>query len=183
MSCDKSIHCYIVHYKYTTNEKFYVEAVDAKSEPHLKYKPKPQLYLNENHQIACASQLDSQIFLYGKQIFVNLIDHREAEDIFDDTIMLSLQDGIFCYNCINCLDETNVVQSMLPKHKITDVLMIFKKNELGGFRGTNDLQICKSDSLSGLLVSLITFHGLSRDWLDWTDGTILSGRKFYDGTG
>ncbi|KAK0169838.1 hypothetical protein PV328_010475 [Microctonus aethiopoides] len=92
------------------------------------------------------------------------IDHRGAENIFekefrsvawkighdqqqmeyfslskDDTIMLSVQDGIFCNNCINCLDQINVVQSMLPKRKITDVFMIIKENEFGGFRGTNDL--------------------------------------------
>lgn len=44
-------------------------------EPNLKYKPNPQLCLNENHQIACARHLDAQIFHYGKQILVNLVIH------------------------------------------------------------------------------------------------------------
>ncbi|KAK0075222.1 hypothetical protein PV325_007195, partial [Microctonus aethiopoides] len=51
--------------------------------PNLKYQPKPHLYLNENHQIVCARHLDAQIFYCGKQILVNLIDHRGAEEILE----------------------------------------------------------------------------------------------------
>ncbi|KAK0096381.1 hypothetical protein PV326_005655 [Microctonus aethiopoides] len=49
--------------------------------------------------------------------------------------------------------------------------------------GSKVLQNIHQDSLSGLYVSLITFHRLSRDWLNLTDRTILCGHKFYDGTG
>ncbi|KAK0077686.1 hypothetical protein PV325_003590 [Microctonus aethiopoides] len=157
-------------------------------EPNLKYKPNPQLCLNENHQIACARHLDAQIFHYGKQILVNLIDHRGPEDILEkefrsvvsqignqnvryeafdfhaecrhmrwdrlnnlmdrlahdqeqmgyfllskDGTMLSVQDGVFRTNCIDCLDRTNVVQSMLAKRSLTDAL-----TKLGILRALQD---------------------------------------------
>lgn len=41
--------------------------------PNLKYKPKPQISLHEDHQSACARHFDAQIFHYGKQILVNLV--------------------------------------------------------------------------------------------------------------
>ncbi|XP_011307629.1 phosphatidylinositide phosphatase SAC1 [Fopius arisanus] len=145
--------------------------------PNLKYKPKPQLNSHENHQVAASRHFDTQIFHYGKQILVNLIDHRGAEDVlekaFRDTVarignqnvryeafdfhaecrhmrwdrlnilmdrlahdqeqmgyfllsrdgaLLSVQDGVFRTNCIDCLDRTNVVQSMLAKRALTDAL-------------------------------------------------------------
>ncbi|XP_014209737.1 phosphatidylinositide phosphatase SAC1 [Copidosoma floridanum] len=145
--------------------------------PNLKYKPKPVLASNESHLIACARHFESQIFHYGKQILINLIDHKGAEatlekayrdivqelknqnikyEAFDfhaecgkmqwhrleilmarlahdqeqmgyflltrDNVLLSVQDGIFRTNCIDCLDRTNVVQSMLAKRVLTDTL-------------------------------------------------------------
>ncbi|CAD6233880.1 GSCOCG00012319001-RA-CDS [Cotesia congregata] len=146
-------------------------------EPNLKYKPKPQLCSHENHQIAASRHLDAQIFHYGKQILVNLIDHRGAENVLEkeyravvsrignqnvryeafdfhaecrhmrwdrlnilmdrlahdqeqmgyfllsrDGSLLSVQDGVFRTNCIDCLDRTNVVQSMLAKRALVDAL-------------------------------------------------------------
>ncbi|XP_034951081.1 phosphatidylinositide phosphatase SAC1 [Chelonus insularis] len=157
-------------------------------EPNLKYKPKPQLLLHENHQIACSRHLDAQIFHYGKQILVNLIDHRNAEGILEqefrsaiskignpdvryeafdfhaecrhmrwdrlnilmdrlahdqeqmgyfllskDGALISAQDGVFRTNCIDCLDRTNVVQSMLAKRALTDAL-----GKLGILRNLED---------------------------------------------
>lgn len=145
--------------------------------PNLKYKPKPQLSAHEDHQTACARHFDSQIFHYGKQILVNLIDQHGPEatleksyrdvvqrinnqnvryEAFDfhaecrrlrwdrlnilmdrlahdqeqmgyflltrDGLLLSAQDGVFRTNCIDCLDRTNVVQSMLAKRVLNEIL-------------------------------------------------------------
>lgn len=43
-----------------------------------------------------------------------------------DGALLSVQDGVFRTNCIDCLDRTNVVQSMIAKRVLNDVL-----NKLG----------------------------------------------------
>lgn len=43
--------------------------------PNLKYKPKPQLSIHEDHQTACARHFEAQIFHYGKQILINLVSH------------------------------------------------------------------------------------------------------------
>lgn len=39
-----------------------------------------------------------------------------------DGALLSAQDGVFRTNCIDCLDRTNVVQSMLAKRVLNEVL-------------------------------------------------------------
>lgn len=39
-----------------------------------------------------------------------------------DGVLLSAQDGVFRTNCIDCLDRTNVVQSMLAKRVLNEVL-------------------------------------------------------------
>lgn len=39
-----------------------------------------------------------------------------------DNVLVSVQDGIFRTNCIDCLDRTNVVQSMLAKRVFADTL-------------------------------------------------------------
>lgn len=39
-----------------------------------------------------------------------------------DGLLLSVQDGVFRTNCIDCLDRTNVVQSMLAKRVLNEVL-------------------------------------------------------------
>ncbi|XP_046738405.1 phosphatidylinositol-3-phosphatase SAC1 isoform X1 [Diprion similis] len=145
--------------------------------PNLKYKPKPVLNNQEDHHTACARHFETQIFHYGKQILVNLIDHRGAEDVLEkaycdivnrignqnvryesfdfhaecrkmrwdrlnilmdrlahdqeqmgsftlsrDGALLSAQDGVFRTNCIDCLDRTNVVQSMLARRALSDAL-------------------------------------------------------------
>lgn len=43
--------------------------------PNLKYKPKPQLSIHEDHQTACARHFEAQIFHYGKQILINLVSY------------------------------------------------------------------------------------------------------------
>ncbi|XP_017104062.2 phosphatidylinositol-3-phosphatase SAC1 isoform X2 [Drosophila bipectinata] len=42
--------------------------------------------------------------------------------IFDDGKLVSTQTGVFRTNCIDCLDRTNVVQSMLARRSLTAVL-------------------------------------------------------------
>lgn len=44
--------------------------------PNLKYKPKPTINNQEDHQIACARHFETQIFHYGKQILVNLVSYH-----------------------------------------------------------------------------------------------------------
>lgn len=42
--------------------------------------------------------------------------------LLEDGTLLSTQDGVFRTNCIDCLDRTNVVQSMIAKKVLNDVL-------------------------------------------------------------
>lgn len=127
---------------------------------------------------AFAKHIDSQLLHYGRQVIINLIDHRGPEDTLEkayanvvgllansavryeafdfhaecrkmrwdrlnilidrlaheqdefsvfhlrrDGTLLSSQDGVFRTNCIDCLDRTNVVQSMLAKRSLTQTLM------------------------------------------------------------
>jgi len=39
-----------------------------------------------------------------------------------DGALFSAQDGVFRTNCIDCLDRTNVVQGMLAKRVLNEVL-------------------------------------------------------------
>lgn len=145
--------------------------------PDLRYKPPPKLIDGENHMSAFARHLEIQLMQYGRQVLVNLIDHRGAEQTlevaFDNAVsqlnnsnvryesfdfhaecrhmrwdrlsilldrlaheqddfscflltrdgtLASIQDGVFRTNCIDCLDRTNVVQSMLARRSLTYVL-------------------------------------------------------------
>ncbi|PRD23069.1 UNVERIFIED_CONTAM: Sacm1l [Trichonephila clavipes] len=140
--------------------------------PNLKYKPKPALN-NYNHLDGFQRHFDNQIFTYGPQIIVNLIDHKGAEnklekaladvvnscgntnikyesfdfhhecrkmrwdrlsilidrlrqDLLDMGYFMMLRDGsvpivqegVFRTNCVDCLDRTNVVQSMLARESL-----------------------------------------------------------------
>ncbi|XP_069676100.1 phosphatidylinositol-3-phosphatase SAC1 [Periplaneta americana] len=144
--------------------------------PNLKYKPKPRLQ-NENHAEAFSRHFDTQIFNYGRQVLINLVDHSGAEGILErsygemvnrmgnpniryesfdfhaecrhlrwdrlsilidrlaheqdefgcflltrDGTLVSLQDGVFRTNCVDCLDRTNVVQSMLARRSLTQIM-------------------------------------------------------------
>lgn len=115
---------------------------------------------------------------YGKQVMVNLIDQRGAEELLEkefaaavsrsasqneryeafdfhaeckkmrwdrlnilidrlaheqdefgvfhlrrDGVLLAAQDGVFRTNCVDCLDRTNVVQSMLAKRSLEQTLV------------------------------------------------------------
>ncbi|XP_075238131.1 phosphatidylinositol-3-phosphatase SAC1 [Lycorma delicatula] len=146
-------------------------------QPNLKYKPRPALMQSENHVEAFAKHFDTQVIDYGRQIVVNLVDHRgsegELEEAYKDMVnrvnnnnvryesfdfhaecrkmrwdrlkilidrlaheqdefshflllrdgtLASLQDGVFRTNCIDCLDRTNVVQSMLARRSLNNVL-------------------------------------------------------------
>lgn len=42
--------------------------------------------------------------------------------LLEDGTLLLAQDGVFRTNCIDCLDRTNVVQSMIAKRVLNDVL-------------------------------------------------------------
>ncbi|CAH0395313.1 unnamed protein product [Bemisia tabaci] len=59
-------------------------------------------------------------------ILINRLGHEQDEfDVFllrRDGGQVILQDGAFRTNCIDCLDRTNVVQSMLARRSLTNVL-------------------------------------------------------------
>lgn len=59
-------------------------------------------------------------------ILINRLAHEQDEFAFfhlrEDGILLSSQDGIFRTNCIDNLDRTNVVQSMLARRSLNQVL-------------------------------------------------------------
>lgn len=146
--------------------------------PNLKYKPAPKIDYGKDHQSACQRHFNEQLSLYGKQVLVNLIDHRGREEVLEkayraivaevtneqsvryeafdfhtecrkmrwdrlnilidrlaheqdefgvfhirkDSVVLSTQTGVFRTNCIDCLDRTNVVQSMLARRSLQNTL-------------------------------------------------------------
>ncbi|XP_037075084.1 phosphatidylinositol-3-phosphatase SAC1-like [Pollicipes pollicipes] len=145
--------------------------------PNLRYKPTPTLSERDNHQEACTRHFDAQLFNYGKQVVINLIDQKGAEkklgesmsshirqlntpnvryEAFDfhhecrhmrwdrlsilmdriaeeqeemgyflmtrDGVLARMQDGVFRTNCIDCLDRTNVVQSMIAHRQLQQAL-------------------------------------------------------------
>lgn len=145
--------------------------------PNLKYKPKLSIDLSKEHLTAATVHVNNNSKIYGRQILVNLIDHRGGEEMLEkgfgtlvnhlanplvryesfdfhaecrkmqwhrlnilinrlaheqdefgvfhvkgDGIVLSTQTGVFRTNCIDCLDRTNVVQSMLARRSLRQVL-------------------------------------------------------------
>jgi len=59
-------------------------------------------------------------------ILIDRLSHDQDEFLVfhlkRDGTLLSSQDGVFRTNCIDCLDRTNVVQSMLAKRNLAHVL-------------------------------------------------------------
>lgn len=144
--------------------------------PNLKYKPVPEITRDRDHQLASSKHFDSLLQQYGRQVAVNLIDHRGPEELLEksfkntilqlnnsdvryegfdfhaecrkmkyerlnilidrlaheqdefgffhlrDGALISSQDGVFRTNCIDCLDRTNVVQSMLANRSLINIL-------------------------------------------------------------
>lgn len=60
------------------------------------------------------------------QILIDRVAHEQDEfSVFhlrEDGSLVSAQDGVFRTNCVDCLDRTNVVQSMLAKRSLNAVL-------------------------------------------------------------
>ena len=140
--------------------------------PNLKYKPKPVIEGSQAFtSMGFTKHFDSQIYLYGRQILLNLVDQKGSEGrleqsfannavslgknakyvAFDfhkecskmrwyrlsllvdavaedqnamgyfsvsprkDPLPTKTQEGVFRTNCIDCLDRTNVVQSLLAR--------------------------------------------------------------------
>ncbi|PNF28790.1 Phosphatidylinositide phosphatase SAC1-A [Cryptotermes secundus] len=59
-------------------------------------------------------------------ILIDRLAHEQDEFgcflLTRDGTLVSLQDGVFRTNCIDCLDRTNVVQSMLARRSLTQVM-------------------------------------------------------------
>ncbi|XP_033158809.1 phosphatidylinositide phosphatase SAC1 isoform X1 [Drosophila mauritiana] len=59
-------------------------------------------------------------------ILIDRLAHEQDQfgvyHVFDDGKLVSTQTGVFRTNCIDCLDRTNVVQSMLARRSLTAVL-------------------------------------------------------------
>lgn len=45
-----------------------------------------------------------------------------------DGTLVALQDGVFRTNCVDCLDRTNVVQSMLARRSLTQIMQVHDVN-------------------------------------------------------
>jgi hypothetical protein len=145
--------------------------------PDLSYKPRPVISTTQDHLDAFKRHFDTQIYHYGRQVIINLLDqkgheqrlvenygqmvassemkqiryvpfdfHKECKamkwyrlsllmDKIDadlnqfgyfmsqDLVTVSLQSGVFRTNCIDCLDRTNVVQSMLAARVLESQLV------------------------------------------------------------
>ncbi|ESN91957.1 hypothetical protein HELRODRAFT_116244 [Helobdella robusta] len=143
--------------------------------PNLKYKPLPAI-IPDDHLKAFTLHMEAQIYNYGKQVLVNLLDqkrpeiqlvdayreltnrlnnpqishvafdfHKECKNMqwhklqllldilnehhneisyffMQDSIVEKTQNGVFRTNCIDCLDRTNVVQSMIAKKVLLEQL-------------------------------------------------------------
>ncbi|XP_064641068.1 phosphatidylinositol-3-phosphatase SAC1-like [Lineus longissimus] len=138
--------------------------------PNLKYKPTPVISNTQSHIEAFNNHFDSQIYNYGKQVLVNLVNHTGSENLLEkafaqivtnaqnkniryesfdfhhecskmrwdrlsilvdrlaedqkrfgffmmkkDGHVVCQQEGLFRSNCMDCLDRTNVVQSLLAR--------------------------------------------------------------------
>ncbi|XP_070575933.1 phosphatidylinositol-3-phosphatase SAC1-like [Ptychodera flava] len=149
--------------------------------PNLKYKPTPLLSHTRKQLDGFQRHFDSQIVNYGRQVIVNLLDHKGAEDKLEKAFAKSVyetennliryesfdfhfecrkmrwdrlsilidrlakdqedmgyfmmlrdgtvkrtQEGVFRTNCIDCLDRTNVVQSLLARKTLQEQLKEFE---------------------------------------------------------
>ena len=77
--------------------------------PNLKYKPKPQLSVHEDHQTACARHFEAQIFHYGKQILINLVRFRVGSKIQRPSVLL------FYYSSFSFVDRSTRPGSCIRK--------------------------------------------------------------------
>lgn len=61
-------------------------------------------------------------------ILIDRLAHEQDEFgyflINNDGMVISEQEGIFRTNCIDCLDRTNVVQSLLAERSLTLILQV-----------------------------------------------------------
>jgi hypothetical protein len=68
-------------------------------------------------------------------ILIDRLAHEQDEFgcflLTRDGTLVSLQDGVFRTNCIDCLDRTNVVQSMLARRSLTQIMQV--SNNCGCF--------------------------------------------------
>ncbi|CAN7992069.1 unnamed protein product [Ixodes hexagonus] len=146
--------------------------------PDLRYKPPPTLTNGYDHLQGFQKHFDNQIFTYGKQVIISLIDQKGPEKtlakalqevatvanntnikyepfdfhhecrkmqwdrlsilidrickdqdsfgffmmLYDGSVPL-VQDGVFRTNCIDCLDRTNVVQSLLARRSFEQQML------------------------------------------------------------
>ncbi|ROK35696.1 Phosphatidylinositide phosphatase SAC1-B [Anabarilius grahami] len=89
--------------------------------PNLKYKPKPQISTETNH----VNQKGSELPL--EQAFAKMVNGMENGLIkyfmvSSDGKVTSEQSGTFRSNCMDCLDRTNVIQSLLARRSLQSQL-------------------------------------------------------------
>jgi len=144
--------------------------------PNLKYKPNPVISESQDHLQAFQLHFATQIYNYGTQVLINLLDQKGHElrlvngyasavetsndnkiiyEPFDfhhecrkmrwdklsiltdrveeiqtqlgyllgkkDGTIIDQQEGVFRTNCIDCLDRTNVVQSLFSRKYLLDL--------------------------------------------------------------
>nr|CAD7576703.1 unnamed protein product [Timema californicum] len=77
-----------------------------------------------------------------------------------DGTVVSQQDGVFRTNCIDCLDRTNVVQSMLARRSLNQVLQVWKK---GSTQFTIFLRATNLEKENDLCKVALLLHHLGPD--------------------
>uniref|UniRef100_A0A7N8XIR1 SAC1 like phosphatidylinositide phosphatase a n=1 Tax=Mastacembelus armatus TaxID=205130 RepID=A0A7N8XIR1_9TELE len=112
--------------------------------PNLKYKPKPIISKTINHMDGFQRHFDSQLLIYGKQTILNLVNQKGSEKPLEQAFAnlvsgmnngmlnyfmvnsegrtLAQQRGVFRSNCMDCLDRTNVIQSLLARRSLQSQL-------------------------------------------------------------
>ncbi|KTF94339.1 hypothetical protein cypCar_00016885, partial [Cyprinus carpio] len=112
--------------------------------PNLRYKPKPQISNDTNHMDGFKRHFESQVLIYGKQVILNLVNQKGSElpleqafakmvngmenglikyfMVSSDGKVTSEQSGTFRSNCMDCLDRTNVIQSLLARRSLQSQL-------------------------------------------------------------
>lgn len=97
-------------------EKAYAEVVNSSNNPNIRYES------FDFHHFCRKLRWDRLSILMDRLA-------REQEEfgyflMLRDGAIVSQQDGVFRTNCIDCLDRTNVVQSLLAKRSLQHQLLV-----------------------------------------------------------
>ncbi|KAK7806925.1 hypothetical protein U0070_026068 [Myodes glareolus] len=117
--------------------------------PNLKYKPKPQINKVANHMDGFQRHFDSQVIIYGKQVIINLVNHKGSEKPLEQAfakMVSSLGSGMIRYiafdfhkECKNMRwDRLSILLDQVAE--MQDELSLIKHNELQSTFGQQSLR-------------------------------------------